>query len=65
MGVGLVARGRVGAAAAFAGVTAITGDATLIDPLVAEPTVGNVYCGHHPSGCMRRNFRTTDFWPTP
>lgn len=30
-------------------VTAITGDATLIDDLVAEPTVANVYCGHHPT----------------
>jgi acyl-CoA reductase-like NAD-dependent aldehyde dehydrogenase len=33
-------------------VTAITGDATLIDDLVAEPTVGNVYCGHHPT-CLQ------------
>lgn len=30
-------------------VTAITGDETLIDDLVAEPTVGNVYCGRHPT----------------
>ncbi|MEB4211278.1 aldehyde dehydrogenase family protein [Mycobacterium sp. 94-17] len=30
-------------------VTAITGDETLIDDLLAEPTVGNVYCGHHPT----------------
>jgi hypothetical protein len=30
-------------------VTAITGDETLIDDLVAEPTVGNVYCDHHPT----------------
>lgn len=30
-------------------VTAITGDETLIDDLIAEPTVGNVYCGHHPT----------------
>lgn len=30
-------------------VTAITGDETLIDDLVAEPTVGNVYCGQHPT----------------
>lgn len=30
-------------------VTAITGDQTLIDDLVAEPTVANVYCGHHPT----------------
>jgi acyl-CoA reductase-like NAD-dependent aldehyde dehydrogenase len=30
-------------------VTAITGDEALIDDLVAEPTVGNVYCGHHPT----------------
>lgn len=30
-------------------VTAITADETLIDDLVAEPTVANVYCGHHPT----------------
>lgn len=30
-------------------VTAITTDETLIDDLVAEPTVGNVYCGRHPT----------------
>lgn len=30
-------------------VTAITGDETLIDALLAEPTVGNVYHGHHPT----------------
>jgi len=30
-------------------VTAITDDETLIDDLVAEPTVGNVYCGDHPT----------------
>lgn len=30
-------------------VTAITGDEALIDDLVAEPTVANVYCGHHPT----------------
>lgn len=30
-------------------VTAITGDEALIDDLVAEPTVGNVYCGRHPT----------------
>lgn len=30
-------------------VTAITGDETLIDDLVAEPTVVNVYCGHRPT----------------
>lgn len=30
-------------------VTAITGDEALINALVAEPTVGNVYCGHHPT----------------
>ncbi|OBK38303.1 aldehyde dehydrogenase [Mycobacterium sp. 1165196.3] len=30
-------------------VTAITGDEALIDDLIAEPTVGNVYCGHHPT----------------
>jgi acyl-CoA reductase-like NAD-dependent aldehyde dehydrogenase len=28
-------------------VTAITTDETLIDDLLAEPTVGNLYCGHH------------------
>jgi acyl-CoA reductase-like NAD-dependent aldehyde dehydrogenase len=30
-------------------VTAITADEKLIDDLLAEPTVGNVYCGHHPT----------------
>ncbi|GAB1815087.1 aldehyde dehydrogenase family protein, partial [Mycobacterium sp. MUNTM1] len=30
-------------------VTAITGDETLIDDLVADPTVGNVYLGRHPT----------------
>jgi acyl-CoA reductase-like NAD-dependent aldehyde dehydrogenase len=30
-------------------VTAITGDERLIDDLLAEPTVTNVYCGHHPT----------------
>jgi acyl-CoA reductase-like NAD-dependent aldehyde dehydrogenase len=30
-------------------VTAITGDEKLIDNLLAEPTVGNVYRGHHPT----------------
>ena len=30
-------------------VTAITGDEELIDELLAEPTVTNVYCGHHPT----------------
>jgi acyl-CoA reductase-like NAD-dependent aldehyde dehydrogenase len=30
-------------------VTAITGDEALIDDLIAEPTVGNVYCGRHPT----------------
>jgi acyl-CoA reductase-like NAD-dependent aldehyde dehydrogenase len=30
-------------------VNAITGDEALIDDLLAEPTVTNVYCGHHPS----------------
>ena len=30
-------------------VTAITGDEELIDDLLAEPTVANVYCGHHPT----------------
>jgi acyl-CoA reductase-like NAD-dependent aldehyde dehydrogenase len=30
-------------------VTAITGDERLVDDLLAEPTVANVYCGHHPT----------------
>ncbi|MGB8387621.1 MAG: aldehyde dehydrogenase, partial [Mycobacterium sp.] len=30
-------------------VTALTGDEELIDDLLAEPTVSNVYCGHHPT----------------
>ncbi|ORW67728.1 aldehyde dehydrogenase family protein [Mycobacterium saskatchewanense] len=30
-------------------VTAITGDESLIDDLLAEPTVGNVYAGRHPT----------------
>jgi acyl-CoA reductase-like NAD-dependent aldehyde dehydrogenase len=30
-------------------VTAITGDEELIDDLLAEPTVANVYCGNHPT----------------
>ncbi len=30
-------------------VTAITGDEQLIDDLLAEPTIANVYCGHHPT----------------
>ncbi|MFZ1178534.1 MAG: aldehyde dehydrogenase family protein [Mycobacterium sp.] len=30
-------------------VTAITGDEELIDDLLAEPTIANVYCGHHPT----------------
>ncbi len=30
-------------------VTAITGDEELIDGLLAEPTVTNVYCGNHPT----------------
>ena len=30
-------------------VTAITGDDDLIDDLLAEPTITNVYCGHHPT----------------
>jgi acyl-CoA reductase-like NAD-dependent aldehyde dehydrogenase len=30
-------------------ITALTGDEQLIDDLLAEPTVGNVYCGHHPT----------------
>lgn len=30
-------------------VTAITGDEELIDDLLAEPTIGNVYRGHHPT----------------
>jgi acyl-CoA reductase-like NAD-dependent aldehyde dehydrogenase len=29
--------------------TVITGDEELIDDLLAEPTVGNVYCGAHPT----------------
>jgi hypothetical protein len=29
--------------------TAITGDENLIDDLLAEPTITNVYCGHHPT----------------
>ena len=29
--------------------TAITGDENLIDDLIAEPTVSNVYCGRHPT----------------
>jgi hypothetical protein len=32
-------------------VTAITGDEQLIDDLLAEPTVTNVYCGLHPTYC--------------
>jgi acyl-CoA reductase-like NAD-dependent aldehyde dehydrogenase len=32
-------------------VTAITGDEHLIDDLLAEPTVTNVYCGLHPTYC--------------
>jgi acyl-CoA reductase-like NAD-dependent aldehyde dehydrogenase len=32
-------------------VTAITGDEALIDDLLAEPTVTNVYYGHHPTFC--------------
>ncbi|OSC36876.1 aldehyde dehydrogenase family protein [Mycobacterium decipiens] len=35
-------------------VTAITGDEELIDDLLAEPTVSNVYCGRHPT-----------YWATP
>ncbi|MDT5144647.1 MAG: hypothetical protein QOI79_4014 [Mycobacterium sp.] len=30
-------------------ISAITGDADLIDDLLAEPTIANVYCGHHPT----------------
>jgi hypothetical protein len=30
-------------------VTAITGDEELIDDLIAEPTVTNVYCDRHPT----------------
>jgi acyl-CoA reductase-like NAD-dependent aldehyde dehydrogenase len=30
-------------------VTAITGDDNLIDDLLAEPTITNVYCGRHPT----------------
>ncbi len=30
-------------------VTAITGDEELVDGLLAEPTISNVYCGNHPS----------------
>ncbi|KLO43117.1 aldehyde dehydrogenase [Mycobacterium nebraskense] len=30
-------------------VSAITGDEKLIDELLAEPTIGNVYFGHHPT----------------
>jgi hypothetical protein len=30
-------------------ITAITGDEDLIDDLLAEPTVSNVYCGNHPT----------------
>ena len=30
-------------------VTAITGDENLIDELLTEPTIGNVYFGHHPT----------------
>jgi acyl-CoA reductase-like NAD-dependent aldehyde dehydrogenase len=29
--------------------TAITGDENLIDDLLAEPTITNVYCGHYPT----------------
>lgn len=32
-------------------VTAITGDEQLVDDLLAEPTIGNVYCGPHPTWC--------------
>lgn len=32
-------------------VTAITGDEELIDDLLAEPTVANVYCGRRPTYC--------------
>jgi acyl-CoA reductase-like NAD-dependent aldehyde dehydrogenase len=30
-------------------ITAITGEDELIDDLLAEPTIGNVYCGRHPT----------------
>jgi hypothetical protein len=30
-------------------VTALTGDEQLIDELLAEPTIANVYCGGHPT----------------
>ena len=30
-------------------VTAITGDENLIDDLLAEPTITNVYCGRYPT----------------
>ncbi|HWF30296.1 MAG TPA: aldehyde dehydrogenase family protein [Mycobacterium sp.] len=30
-------------------ITAITGDEELIDDLLTEPTVANVYCGHYPT----------------
>jgi acyl-CoA reductase-like NAD-dependent aldehyde dehydrogenase len=30
-------------------VTAMSGDDDLIDDLLAEPTISNVYCGHHPT----------------
>ncbi|MDT7770306.1 MAG: hypothetical protein QOI30_3320 [Mycobacterium sp.] len=30
-------------------ISAITDDADLIDDLLAEPTIANVYCGHHPT----------------
>jgi hypothetical protein len=29
--------------------TAITGDEDLIDELLGEPTITNVYCGRHPT----------------
>jgi hypothetical protein len=29
--------------------TAITGDDNLVDNLLAEPTITNVYCGSHPT----------------
>jgi hypothetical protein len=30
-------------------ISAITSDADLVDDLLAEPTIANVYCGHHPT----------------
>jgi hypothetical protein len=30
-------------------ISAITSDADLVDDLLTEPTIANVYCGHHPT----------------